>query len=638
MHPYAKPPLRYCNLKPTSKTFPTTPPRPITQPRRIPHSPHHAPSSPSKAQITMRPSPRSMALAMFRFPSLRATKRVTIIKGQSTNLHIKGVFKPGSPAILIVSTAPEEEILDIQNFQKYVSDIMSKKWPDTELLGGRIEYGLSIAFEKRRVRRVETVEDIIELAKTKGFPDADLVEKWVRARLERCKGIGPWNMTKGQITFSGVLGGREEVLARQRMADVVPRGDKAIRLNVSPFHRPHTDPKEKDIMAVRPGILIDRGRVRFDGLLKPQPVEDDGQKGLVNRPMHTILKPTRTEPIESHSGPTIRRPTLFRDASPEPERKDPHYPAPMDGPVITKLSEYREYLPGEVRTQLSGEERDREREREREKLREMERERQRLREMEGKKPVQVQEPEKAVYKQMVRKDTEKASAIAAKFAELERMISEDEALKPTHGEKLYQYKRQSSIEHDVDVDKSFDYAKSPSSQDRSYDSKHPSTPSSQEQSYSRQGAQRSELQQGRYSPPRSQEQSYDRQNRSPSYSDRERPQRDYRYARSSEQRDSTLPPHPPTSPTSPPETPEGASANPSPAKKLKIIRFASGPTDDESPLEPSAVIINDKDTHTGPVITWPWHHVPPSEDGTPPPIRYHQVDRPRGLIRRHYCS
>jgi len=609
----------------------------------------------------MRPTPSTMAIAMFRFPSLRATKRVTIIKGQSTNLNIKGVFRPGTPAILIVSTATDESPKDIQNFQKYVSDILGKKWPDTELLGGRIEYGLSIAFEKRRVRRVETIDAIIEYAKTMGFPSPELVENWVRRRLERCRGVGPWEKVGGKITFSGVLGGREEVLARQRSALLLADGQRAVKLCVPPPDWPK--PEGRPIVPGTPRVRIEGGKVVFEGTMgKPAAnAEEGGQKEPIEP---KVLKPIQTEPLVPRNGPTIRRPALFHDAIPEPLRIDPIYKVPPYGPRITKPYYFPDYIPGE----------------------------QPKSESEG-LPEPEPKPSQKFYRQTYRSGNAKDDM--AKIAEAEAKIGNDGAQLRTPDQRLdglaqrnvNNTDRATYDDHEEPPQPPPQRQSEPASAQRDYTlsprreqphsnerhSEHLGTSSYDREyrSYPRLTRERSygdaatsqrglERQQDYYPPPRYQERSYDAKNYPPSsaHSSRGgRPGREYEDGCASEQRYPR--PLPPSA-----VTPAGAPANPSPAaRKMSVTSHGSAAFrhegssggDGTSPgtTRPAITLPRNPSSPHPPPDTSVASPLPPPDTSVasplPPPdtstaspapaprIRYHEVGVPMGLVRRHYC-
>jgi hypothetical protein len=260
---------RYCNLIPTSaKSFLTS-------------------NNLVNVVISGREQP-TMAIAFFRFPSLSATKRITIIQGQSRNLNLRGVFLKKRPALLVISTKPEETPEDMQNLRKYVADIRKHKWPETRMLYGGIKEGLSIAFEKVKARRVESVKDIVELAQRLGHPSGEVVGKWIENGLAICPGIGPWAKTGGKISFQGETP-RRNLLQSQNSDAVKLFPDRQQNYQI-PGHVPRIRKVEpKSGIRILPG-----GKVQFQGIFPP-PVpgetRDESMQHMNPGPKDDVFKP-----------------------------------------------------------------------------------------------------------------------------------------------------------------------------------------------------------------------------------------------------------------------------------------------------------------------------------------------------------
>ncbi|KAA8892851.1 hypothetical protein FN846DRAFT_981571 [Sphaerosporella brunnea] len=245
-----------------------------------------------------------MAIAFFRFPSLSSTKRITIIQGQSRNLDLRGVFLKKKPALLVISTKPGDLQEDIQHLQKYVADIRKHRWPETRMLYGGIKYGLSIAFEKVKARRVQTVAEIVDLARKFGHPDGETVAKWIEDGLAICPGIGPWAKTGGRISFQGDTP-RHLLLRAQGAKDAVrlfPNMSSATSVSV-PEHVPRIRRVEP-----QPGIVVKDGKVSFKGVFAPALGASEEQQHMAPGPKDDLYVPPKPAPairkVEAASMPT----------------------------------------------------------------------------------------------------------------------------------------------------------------------------------------------------------------------------------------------------------------------------------------------------------------------------------------------
>lgn len=207
----------------------------------------------------MQPTRPAMAIAFFKASMLRSSKLITVIQSQSNILHIRGVFKKTRPPLILVSTRPEETPQDVANLEKYVNDIRKRDWVDLRMYGGGIHYGISIDFEKVKVRRVESEGDILFLARQGGHGGD--IGAWVEKA-----------MSGGKLGFSPVTTGKRAVKAEN--VPLKAGISKTIRLLPPPpeDRRRHVPLKDgapgcfvySPIKAATPQIKISGGTMTFN--------------------------------------------------------------------------------------------------------------------------------------------------------------------------------------------------------------------------------------------------------------------------------------------------------------------------------------------------------------------------------------
>lgn len=269
----------------------------------------------------MRPSAPVKAIAFFKPRDLGSTKLISSIQGQSSNLHIRGIFKKKDPPLILVSTRPEETREDVLNLEKYVQDIRTKrKWVDLRMYGGGIHYGISIDFSKIKVRRVQTEDEFIEHAKMGSSTPG--VDEWVRNAL-----------SGGKLGFTPVITGSKAALkpapkaGKTKTIKLLPtaQGDRGWVHKLPPTYQPEEPIPElgKPTIVLGGRVVIRSGvRAAQDPQLAP-----GAQVGRVVRPGETIpinpsYEDSQAEFRSIKFNPTVEGTSVYRTIKPKPTAEE----------------------------------------------------------------------------------------------------------------------------------------------------------------------------------------------------------------------------------------------------------------------------------------------------------------------------
>ncbi|KAF8250323.1 hypothetical protein K440DRAFT_619825 [Wilcoxina mikolae CBS 423.85] len=131
-----------------------------------------------------------MAVGLIVFKRLGSgTKVVTRIRGLSIRTKVRGLFKTGTPGLVFISTPanldpPNKPGPELDTFRNFIHTVQGydRKDGQVKVAHTGINHRLGVKFEKEKIRRVQTIPQVVEVAKDLGW-NGD-VEKWINEELD----------------------------------------------------------------------------------------------------------------------------------------------------------------------------------------------------------------------------------------------------------------------------------------------------------------------------------------------------------------------------------------------------------------------------------------------------------------------